>query len=445
MSNDNLRLNHIRTEVLSHTGSIAKTLGTPSPWAVLLVKFSDDPESNPDTAIYERLFTDSGSGSNNMPEFFADMSHGRLNLARSKVFGWYTLAVKRSKYVGNLSPVPAGKIDRGGLAAAARAVATANGVNLADFSGVVVSAYGATDLCGWVGGMTALCDQNSLQPSLLGQEMGHGYGLDHARLNGSPADYQDPWDVMSTAAWPAYEQPDPDYTRIGPGLNAWCMRSRGWLDEARVWSGSAGVDAVITLRPLHRPEFAGYLAAQLGQYLVELRVPEQWDSSIGDACVLVHRFEDNHSYLMPAKDGSQSLTTGDVFESGSPEFTYSDYQRVEVISIDAHNHSAQIRLVMRSARQVPQTVGTIFGAVDVDSGGYLILPSGKVVKIPPRGPVTEMVTLVARLAESEITGDVALALASRKAILSSIIDSAARLSDETELISSPPPQAREQR
>ena len=45
--------------------------------------------------------------------------------------------------------------------------------------------------------MNAFCDTLSLSPSPLGQEMGHGYGLDHARQEGSDTDYMDPWDVMS--------------------------------------------------------------------------------------------------------------------------------------------------------------------------------------------------------------------------------------------------------
>ena len=432
----------VEQETLIHADSVSYLFGTPSPWAVILVKFADDPAASPDKTIYENLFTTAGSAkTHNMPDFFETISHGHLNLRGSKVFGWYTLAAVRADYVGNTYPQPAGKLNRDGLANAARAVASANGVDLTLFSGTVVSAYGSTDLCGWVGGMTALCDQNSLQPSLLGQEMGHGYGLDHARLDGSTADYQDPWDVMSTATFQwTMEEPDPDYTYIGPGLNAQCMRSRGWLDESRVWKGSAVFDTVVTLRPLHHVELPGLLAAEIGPFLVELRVPEAWDLHIGEACVLVHRFEDNHSYLMPANDGSQSLTVGDVFEAGTVAFPYADYLRVEVIAIDASNHTASIRLVKRIRIPYPQVVGTVYGGVEVDGGGFIVI-NGHRHPIPPRGPVEEIAGHVARLTQSEITGDVALALASRRAILTSIIRSAGRMLDEADLISSPPPRA----
>lgn len=208
--------------------------GAPSKWAILCVCFKDDPVSLPALDHYRKLFTNEGAGTMNMVEFFSDMSHGQIDIGDSKVFGWYRLDRPRGDYVGNVYPQPTGKLNRNGLLDAARAFSTAQKVDLTKFDGVVVSAFGSTDLCGWVGGMAALCDVNSLQPSLLGQEMGHGYGLDHARLNGSTADYQDPWDVMSTAAWPDRQASNADYVNIGPGLNAACMRSRGWLDESRV-------------------------------------------------------------------------------------------------------------------------------------------------------------------------------------------------------------------
>src|SRR5207244_9872211 len=133
-----------------------------------------------------------------------------------QVFGWFTLAINKADY--------GTKYGRNELVGLCRQAATDGGVNLGGFNGVVVSMNGGVDLFGYVGGMEAFCDSNSLSPSPLGQEMGHGYGLDHARQDGSSADYQDPWDVMSVYA--SYMAANNEWGSIGPGLNAWCMRSQ---------------------------------------------------------------------------------------------------------------------------------------------------------------------------------------------------------------------------
>ena len=76
--------------------------------------------------------------------------------------------------------------------------------DLSKFYSFVVCMNVPTDLSGglpsWFPGgpQGVLCDNESMMPYLLGQEMGHGYGLGHSRADGSEADYEDPWDVMST-------------------------------------------------------------------------------------------------------------------------------------------------------------------------------------------------------------------------------------------------------
>ena len=66
-------------------------------------------------------------------------------------------------------------------------------------------------VCGDDGANSAL---SGLSPSFLGQEMGHGYGLNHSRREGSTVDYTDPFDVMSvdagrSAPHPIYTDPTP--------------------------------------------------------------------------------------------------------------------------------------------------------------------------------------------------------------------------------------------
>jgi hypothetical protein len=150
-------------------------------------------------------------------------------------------------------------------------------VDLSPFFSVVVCMNVSTDLFG--GGSGVVCHDDripngfqnegmsSMSPSLLGQEMGHVYGLRHSRAEGSTAPYMDPWDVMSTANT-GFMASHPNFTdldvrgnpvfRLGPGLNAANMWGRGWLDESRVWSvdSNTQVNTVVQLRPLRQASAA---------------------------------------------------------------------------------------------------------------------------------------------------------------------------------------------
>jgi hypothetical protein len=411
-----------------------------SPWAILLVRFRDNQSALPSNTIYDDLFTSAGIGKQNMVDFFRDMSHGKIDISGSKVFGWYTIPYNTADYVGNTTAGP-GKLDRGGLLNEAKSLASAAGVDLTKFAGVVVSCLGAVDLCGWVGGMAALCDSLSLQPSLLGQEMGHGYGLDHARVQGSTDDYRDPWDVMSTAAYPSMEAGNTEFTNVGPGLNAWNMRGRGWLDETRVWQAPSGAwGGTIQLRPLHRTDLPGFLAAQIGEYLVEFRVPQRWDAAIGAPCILVHRFEDNHSYLMPAVSGSESVLVGDKFATGSPLMIIESYGTVEVTAIDMQSLTATLSIAIRPPAEVPSLVAQwVSQGVKVDGGGSVGV-GPHIYKIPPRGPVFEMVNSVARYLSLQ-TGRSAVGstLASQRSALADVVRAIIPLYAEADDVSEQPP------
>jgi hypothetical protein len=189
----------------------------------------------------------------------------------------------------------------------------------------------------------------TLNSQLLGHEMGHVNGLMHSRIDGSTTDYQDPWDIMSAAN--VYSASDQEFTLIGPGLNAWNMRSRGWLDETRVWHGADSFDETIKIRPLVRHDLSGFLAAEMpGGYLIEFRVQEGWDGGIPRPAVLIHRFDRGNSYLMRGNSGSPDLIAGDSFGSTEPvdpppiDSLFSTFERVDVIAIDAGKNEATLRL-----------------------------------------------------------------------------------------------------
>ena len=174
-----------------------------SRWAILLLRFNNEQNlsaSAPSLNFYERLFTGKDAGTLNIPAYFSDISHGQLDLSASKVFDWMTIDANRSDYVGNIpdKDVPEKKFNRNGLIALGYQTALDYKVSLSQFDGIVYSFAGLIDLFGILGGMAVVCDTGSLWPSLLGQEMSHGYGLDHSRADGSQTDYMDIWDIMST-------------------------------------------------------------------------------------------------------------------------------------------------------------------------------------------------------------------------------------------------------
>lgn len=395
-----LDLTVTRSDVVSRI--IAGLTGrTPSPWLVIVVRFSDDRHSfrisptGDRLAHYKRVFTGEGRGTLNLVDYFREMSHGLLDLSNTTVVGPYRLPRPRADYVGNVYPQPEGKLNRNGVLDLARATAAAKGIEVSKYVGVVVCGTPALDLCGWVGGMAALCDDDSLQPSLLGQELGHGYGSDHSGRDGSTEEYADAWDTMSTAA--AHSAPHEAYGSVGPGLNAWNMRLRGWLDESRVVILTPGSQSTVVLKPLH--DRRGTIAADAGGLLIEFRVRERWDAAIPRPCVLIHRVSGNRSYLMASKTGNNDLVQGDQFEWGLPWM--GPHVVLDVVDIDPTRREARITVQYAwRAVEIPQTLpNRYFGGVEVDGGGFRITPRG-VEPVPPREPVARLLGFVNRYASA---------------------------------------------
>lgn len=393
-----LELPVTRSDVVSRI--IAGLTGrTPSPWLVIVVRFSDDRASvgiGPGVdrlANYKRVFTGDGRGTLNLVDYFRDMSHGLLDLSKTTVVGPYRLSRPRADYVGNVYPQPEEKLNRDGVLDLAKATAIANGIDVSKYVGVVVCGTPTLDLCGWVGGMAALCDDDSLQPSLLGQELGHGYGSNHSGRDGSTDEYADAWDTMSTAA--AHSATHADYGSVGPGLNAWNMRLRGWLDETRVVTAVPGCQSTAVLKPLHDRQ--GTIAIDVGGFLVEFRVCERWDAGIPRPCVLVHRVSGNRSYLMAAKTGNHDLVPGDRFEWGSAYM--GPHVVIDVVALDPAKREARVAVQYAVNNvEIPQTLpNRYFGGVEVGGGGFRITPRG-VEPVPPREPVLRLLGMVNRYA-----------------------------------------------
>jgi len=379
---------------------------TNTPWAVLLFKFKDDKSEPWPRNRYEEIFTSAGNGRFNMVDFFADMSHGELDLGGSQVFGWYTLDKAITDYKGS-GANPQGRMD---LFTWVQQAATDAGDDLSGFSKLLIISNVPSDLFGTVD-RVALGDGRApsgsvgegmvaFSPSIAGQEMGHGYGLNHSRLAGTAADYTDPYDIMSTATdfmapHPVYRELDPRANpifRIGPGLNAASMWAMNWLDLGRVWTGGGydGPAGNVVLRPLHRRDLPGYLCARVGDYFVEFRMNEFWDAEFRAPGILVHSYSDGHSYLHQASSGASILAAGDVFSEGytadPPTIEHGPGFKISVLNIDAADRSATVRVQVWHRTRHEVGPATVFGGVANDGGGWIIL-NGQVIRIPPRSPL----------------------------------------------------------
>ena len=411
-----------------------------TPWAVLLCRFKDTDRVDIDLDETNKLFTTAGNGTYNVPRFFSDVSHGLLDLSGSQVFPqtpeYFTVDALLNDYVAP-DPTPPGwqaSITRGELISKAWQAAENAGVPLKEFYGIIVvfneaigiTFGGASPVGPAVGSDYRWAKGNGT--SAYGQEMGHGYGLNHSRRYGTQDDYTDPWDIMSTAR--AYMAADPDFMLRGPGMNAANMRSMGWLDTTRVWRGSLwGYDEVVELRPLFRRDLPGSLAAEFpmagGAFLVEYRVREDWDAAIPRSAVLVHMFEGGHSYLMSSTNGTPDMRPGDVFDPyGNSPFL--SRPRVEVLGIDDENHTAKVRISFVPARQLPPDlhglVARILGQVAAGGGGA-VLTGGHFVPMPPNNPMTRLVDSIGEWVSAEEITDPILRDAVRRHVLQTMDDS----------------------
>lgn len=416
-----------------------------SPWAIIKCKFSDDVSDLPPDQLYERLFTEDGVGSMGMVDFFRDMSHGQIDVSGSRVFGWFTLPIVAEEYRRHV--VENMVWARRWLMEACRTAASNAGVNLGQFRNVVAtmnrgrhaSGGDGVDLWGSLGGREAFCDRYSLSPSLLGQEMGHGYGLDHSRRDGSVEEYGDPWDTMSTQlAWMAVH---PEYGYVGPGLNAVNMMIAGWFDESRLWRcDDQGFSGLIRLRPLHRPDLPGFLAAVLPnperpgwRMILEFRIRRRWDAGIPESVILCHREVRGRSYLT----GPKKMTQGDVFEYGGRG--RSTHLRIKVRRIDENLETCDLDIGYSHpnlADNLKSIVGPlsreVIGGVPYDGGGAVILPGGQIVPIGPWDPTVPILPNIAALQAAELVDDPAARMELERAALAGIIEaSQARLNSLT--------------
>jgi hypothetical protein len=145
--------------------------------------------------------------------------------------------------------------------------------------------------------------------------------------------------------------------------------------------------------------------------------------------VLVHRVEDDISYLMGGLNGS--MVAGSKFVIGDPGIPDLPFTLIEVVSIDASAEMATIHLAQRFRVVLPSSVSpiTVAGATAIlggvtEDGGGLVIFGGKIVRIPPRSPALKILQKIVELDASASISNGVLRTAVRRNSYSEIVSHA---------------------
>ena len=287
-------------------------------WLTLLCKFADVSAEGENLAFFDDIMSNTKPGAD---DYWRELSYGNITLVGSSQHDWLDLPSNRNTYFVDDDVTK--DIQLSELATDCATVHDDNGVDFSTAEGINFILNAGIGCCAWGGGYGGTHDGNTdfrstwMPPwawgttshGVLGQEMGHGFGLPHEGCLGTASPYDSQWDVQSAAR---QVHTNADYKDL-----------LGWIQPSEKYTDNGSANQIIEITRLALPGFnqniSGYLMATIPvdadtYYTVESRKFAGYDESPqsppGEA-VVIHIVE-----LTPADRPEGSKRAQVVFENG---------------------------------------------------------------------------------------------------------------------------------
>ncbi|HEV7671443.1 MAG TPA: hypothetical protein VGS22_23230 [Thermoanaerobaculia bacterium] len=315
---------------------------TKDKWVVLLCKFKGDSSEPKSTGYFRELFGSAGAGLGGVPDYFRDISYGKIDTAATEVKGWYSMPITLATAQATFEPTR----DRLGVI---NACVSASKVSVSSYRSVVavINADIGEKIGSGAAGGRVLIDPWGLETDrglrFVVHEMLHGYGLDESYDDKGNV-YGDPWDIMSAMRVRSFTGFGGG--KSGPELNAPFKSKLGYLPSGRVlglFPGPVPKTQQVTVAAINRPEANGSLMVWIpvygdstgSYYAVELRQTSGWDAGIGGDTVLIHKVVGGTPQLQTSSGGPAFL----------PGMTFSAFRlSIAIDAIDAKESTARLTI-----------------------------------------------------------------------------------------------------
>lgn len=332
----------------------AKVSGS-QPWISILCKFNDKLAEPRPLNYFQNMFNSTYPG---LDHYWREQSYNQINVLGSSAVGWFTLPYPRSTYI------PSGSLDFARAAQDCTAAADAY-IDFSRFVGINLMFNDNLDGYAW-GGSWCLsldglfrCWYMTWEPpwgyadiTVIGHEMGHGFGLPHS--SGTYGNiYDNQWDVMSDTWTNCYRSESLTYGCLGQHTIAYHKDILGWIPDAKKYIVPYRTSSPHLTNPgdtylmaeIQLPTYGDNSSNTPDIYTVEVRNSYGYDVKLPGQAVIIHEINEARERPANIVDIDNNFNTGDAGAMWTVGETYTNpvYSfSVAVVAKSGENYQVRI-------------------------------------------------------------------------------------------------------